>query len=313
MSLVTLSKILLAIGFCIMTLCVMRCGYFIFMKKDVATEFNLMELVATWIYFFLICLGLIFYFVAIMKDPDYPWFGPLLFGGSLVVAVSLTWVIGLSHSVKRRSLKITGSLIGIMETRDRHLDGHSIHIERLVSLMYEYLPFNMKLSMNPENLRYAALFHDIGKLGVPHEILNKPGKLTNEEWELMRRHPEISIEILKPINSFEPILDWIKYHHERMDGRGYYKLQGDKIPLASKMLAVADTFSSVTLSKSYKPSRTYEDGISALKSAAGNQLDPELVQIFCDIPKHRIMECAMEIEAQIDMLTGPQLLETVEK
>ncbi len=299
----SLNDALIAAGFLLMLYNLIFCCYFTLFRKEVSNELKIADKIFSIAFICLIGMFSVAYFVVLSLHLENPWVTFLLFAGSIFVTFSLQWLSRLSTSVKKRSIRITDALIGLMETRDIHMDGHSVHIERLVSVLYDYLPLNLKFTVNPENLRYAALFHDIGKLGIPEEILNKPGKLTKEEWEIMRTHPEISIEILKPIQAFEPILDWIRYHHERMDGKGYYGIDGRDIPLASRMLAIADTFSSVTVIKSYKPSRTYEDGINVLKMAAGTQLDSELVEIFCNIPKHEIEACAEDARLRIDSLT----------
>ena len=204
--------------------------------------------------------------------------------------------------LKERSLRITRSLTGILEKRDRNMDGHSTHTQLLITEFYGSLPLSYKLRVNGEQLKYAALLHDIGKLGLPEEILEKTGKLTEKEWEEMRRHPEIAVEILKPAGEFDKILDWIRYHHERMDGEGYYGLRGADIPIASRMLAIVDTFSAVTVGKSYRPSRPYEEGIATLRLVAGTQLDKDLVEIFCDIPKHRIEACMTRLATEMTPL-----------
>lgn len=204
---------------------------------------------------------------------------------------------------RERTLRTTRAMMGILEKRDRNLDGHSAHTQFLISEFYSALPWNMKLKLSAEQLNYAALLHDIGKLGIPTEILDKPGKLTDDEWRVIRHHPEISVDFVKQMGMFDPIIDWIRYHHERVDGSGYYGLKEKEIPLASKMLAIVDTFSAVTVLKSYKPARTYEDGIATLRLVAGTQLDQELVEIFCGIPQSRIEACAAALQTELGPIT----------
>ncbi|MBO4904266.1 MAG: HD domain-containing protein [Lachnospiraceae bacterium] len=199
------------------------------------------------------------------------------------------------------SLRTAEYLISIMEMRDPNLNGHSLHIEKLSMLIYDELPMRMKLTLKREDLAYAALFHDLGQVGVTGTIA-KAGKLTNDERKAIRRHPEVSVEILQQIGGFNGILKGIRYHHERMDGKGYYEIGRENIPLISKILAVADAFSAVTVLKSYKPSRTYEDGISALRLGAGKQFDAEIVEIFSMIPRHKVNACAEEVRRQVAML-----------
>lgn len=208
-----------------------------------------------------------------------------------------------SKGSENQMMVATRSLMGILEKRDANLDGHSAHTQRLAMLLYSFLPWDLKIKIRPKELSYAALFHDIGKLGIPKEILDKPGKLDDNEWRIMRRHPEISISILSSMGVPEKILNIVRYHHERVDGGGYYGLSGKSIPIESMIIAIVDTYSAVTVRKSYKPARTYEDGIATLRLVAGTQLDEQLVNIFCDIPKHRVEACLEETKKEMEELT----------
>ncbi len=208
-----------------------------------------------------------------------------------------------SKSHENQMMVTTRSLMGILEKRDANLDGHSAHTQRLAMLLYSFLPWNIRIKIRQEDLSYAALLHDIGKLGIPKEILDKPGKLDDNEWKIMRRHPEISVSILSSMGVPEKIQRIVRYHHERVDGSGYYGLSGREIPVESKILAIVDTYSAVTVRKSYKPARTYEDGIATLRLVAGTQLDEQLVNYFCDIPKHRVEACLEETKKEMDELT----------
>lgn len=194
------------------------------------------------------------------------------------------------------SLEVLEILVGVIEAGDENLDGHSLHVRELSMLIYDSLPFLTKVSINPTNLQYAALFLDIGKLGIPRKIIDKRGKLLPEERNLIQRHPEICVEIFKKLPSFKTITRWVKYHHERVDGNGYYHLKEDEIPLASRILTVADTYSAITMDRSYKPSLPHENAISELKLVAGSQLDSSLVEIFCSIPKQKITACMSDVK-----------------
>ena len=155
--------------------------------------------------------------------------------------------------------------------------------------LYEELPDSMRRQLNLTNLEYAALFHDLGKLGVPESILNKPSALTTEEWDVMLQHPQIGVQILEPVASFDEISDWIMYHHERIDGQGYYKIPGDQIPLGARVIAVADVFSAIFMRRPYKDSVNYEECIAELKRSAGTQLDADIVKAFCNIPRAKVL------------------------
>jgi len=161
-------------------------------------------------------------------------------------------------------------------------------------LLYRYLPKHLKKDLNPVSLEYAALLHDVGKLGVSEAILNKPTRLDPEEWEVIVSHPSVGVQLLEPLRSFDEIDDWILYHHERIDGKGYYKLKAEQIPLAARILAVADTYSAIRMRRSYKEPKTHEQAIEAMKEVAGKQLDPGLLDIFISIPKEEVDACYPE-------------------
>ena len=244
----------------------------------------------------LIAIFLAVYIIIFTLQIQSVWIGFILFSGAIFVTVVLTWIFRLIASEQDNCLALSESLISVIEARDPNLNGHSLHVRELALLLHSYLPSAMKNQLNRESLSYAALFHDVGKLGIPEAVLNKPGKLTDEEWVIMRRHPEISTNILKPVTFFSPMLDWILYHHERVDGNGYFGLEGSKIPLGARVIAVVDTYSAITMVRSYKSGRTYEEAVSIIKSVSGSQLDGELVSIFCSIPREEVEACGVRIQ-----------------
>lgn len=233
-------------------------------------------------------------FVTVLGHPDLMT-ASILFGGSIFVAIMVTFILRGLETVKERSIDVAEVLFGVIDARDPNLNGHSRHVQNLTMLLFEYVPYSRKKDINEVSLEYAALMHDVGKLGVPENILNKPAKLNDEEWEVMRQHPDIGTQILNPLTSFSHIMPWILYHHERIDGKGYHGLKGDDIPYASRMIAVADTYSAITMRRSYKAPHTHEEAITMMKEVAGTQLDEELVEIFAQIPKDKIMKCTAKM------------------
>lgn len=203
--------------------------------------------------------------------------------------------------ISKRNMDILETLVCVLEAGDPNMDGHSLHVHYLTMLLYDYLPYKEKRKINKADLSFASLVFDVGKYGVPGRVLNKPGKLKNEEWELMKKHPDTGARIFKSLGKFDRVSEWILYHHERMDGNGYYRLKGSDIPLPSKMIALADTFSSITMTRSYKPTLTYENATAELKLAAGSQLDSELVDIFCSIPMEKVEECIKAVQKKINI------------
>ncbi len=232
-------------------------------------------------------------FSAFIGEPDLVM-AMILFGGSIFVAIVLTLMFNLLDTAKSRSIDIAEVLVGVIDARDPNLNGHSRHVQKLTMLFYEYLPASIRRGINPVSLEYAALMHDVGKLGVPELILNKPAKLEPEEWAIMKRHPKVGVKILEPLQTFNHITDWILFHHERIDGNGYYSQPGDQIPLPARIISIADTYSAITMRRSYKAPKTHENAIQIIKDVAGTQLDAELVKYFMTIPKERLIQCIPE-------------------
>ena len=197
------------------------------------------------------------------------------------------------------NLTLLSALIGVIEVRDPNLEGHSLNVRNLSLLLYYHLPCAYRIRINPLKLQYAALFIDIGKLLIPSSIIEKCGKLGKDELDIIRHHPHFSANVLRNVKGFQKIAKWIKYHHERVDGRGYYKLKGEEIPLASRIIAVADTFSALIMERTYKPSLSYEDAIAELRLAAGSQLDKTLVEHFCAISIRDIENSMAEVKCQM--------------
>lgn len=230
-------------------------------------------------------------FVAVFGTPDL-MVAMILFGGSVFVSIVNSLMSKLLQTAKERSIDVAEIIISAIDARDPNLNGHSRHVQNVTMTLFRYIPQSMKSGINPISLEYASLMHDVGKLGIPESILNKPAKLSDEEWKIMKMHPKIGVEILQPLHSFGEIMPWIEYHHERIDGKGYYGLAGDDIPLAARIIAVADTYSAITMRRSYKTPRTHEDAVGIIREAAGTQLDAELVDIFVNIPKDELVLCA---------------------
>ena len=256
-------------------------------KKD-----NVMIIIGLILIIFFL-LGYIY--VAIAADPSLVT-AFILFFGSLFVTLMIILLNRLIKTSKERSLEIAQILISVIDSRGPNLQGHSLHVKNLMTVFYKHLPRNLKGDFNLVSLEYAALLHDIGKLEMPLEILNKEGNLNEEEQEIMRSHPQVGVRILRPIKSFDYIADWILYHHERVDGNGYYFKKEDSIPFPSKMIAIIDAYSAITMGRVYSEPKSHEEAIEIIKSFAGIKYDKELVDIFVSIPKEEIVACAPKIE-----------------
>jgi HD-GYP domain-containing protein (c-di-GMP phosphodiesterase class II) len=130
-------------------------------------------------------------------------------------------------------------------------------------------------------IKIAGLMHDIGKIGIAESILNKKEKLTADEWKELERHPEIGYRILSSVNEFSEIAEYVLGHHEKWDGSGYPKgLGGQKIPLQSRIIAVADAFDAMTSERTYKEKISEKEAVDELRRGAGKQFDPNVVAAF---------------------------------
>jgi len=186
---------------------------------------------------------------------------------------------------KLRYGKIMRSRTIEMVLRNIHLkyDSEQIHNER-VSEYCEAIAKAMAFDdAGVKNIKTAGVLHDIGKIMVPPEILNKPGPLTPEEFEVIKRHPETSYQILRSVDDYAVFSEDVLYHHERIDGGGYPEgLKGEQIPLNARIIAVADAYEAMTADRPYQVTLTKEEAIQELEKHAGTQFDTEVVRIFVD-------------------------------
>lgn len=166
-----------------------------------------------------------------------------------------------------------------IESKDRYTQGHCERVAFFACVLAESAGFN------PQSLfwfRIGALLHDIGKIIVPTDVLNKPGKLTDEEWAIIKRHPEAGLELVSDIDFPGHINEIIRNHHERWDGAGYPdRLSGEKIPLAARILCVADVYDALTTTRSYRAGLTHAGAAEIMRASTG-QFDPHLLEVFLD-------------------------------
>lgn len=172
------------------------------------------------------------------------------------------------------------NLVNKMFEKDSFTRKHSIDVYNLVFRFYNNLPCQLMSNINREKLFCAAILHDIGKLLVPDSILNKPGALSSDEREIIKSHAAKG-KLMLDITEFREISDIVCYHHERIDGKGYFGLERNSIPLESKIIAIADTYSALTEDRIYRKRCSTENAMKVLREACGAQLDSELVDIFC--------------------------------
>ena len=177
--------------------------------------------------------------------------------------------------------RVVQALVRIMEARDHYTKGHS---ERVTEYAAE-IGAKMGLSSDKiEMLREVTLLHDIGKLGIQESILNKKEKLTEEEWESIKRHPIIGEDILRPVLLTKEMLEIVRGHHERYDGKGYPdKLSGESINIFSAIVSVADSYDAMTSARAYRPALPKEKAIEELIKNKGTQFNPKAVDAFIEV------------------------------
>jgi putative nucleotidyltransferase with HDIG domain len=164
-----------------------------------------------------------------------------------------------------------------IESKDRYTQGHCERVAFFACVLADSAGFN---SRSLFWFRIGALLHDIGKIIVPTEVLNKPGKLTDEEWAIMKRHPEAGLELVADIDFPGDIGAIIRNHHERWDGAGYPDgLKGEEIPFAARILCVADVYDALTTTRSYRPGLTHARAAEIMRASTG-QFDPDLLETF---------------------------------
>jgi len=173
---------------------------------------------------------------------------------------------------------VVQSFITALEFHDEYTKGHSESVSSYSLKLGKTMGLDEK---QLDDLYWAAILHDIGKIIIPGETLNKKGKLTDIEYEIVKKHPKVGAEIVRKSSSLEEVSQYILYHHERWDGMGYPEgLKGDEIPLISQIISVADVWHAMTSDRSYKKKLSYDEGIEELIRNRGTQLSPEVVDVF---------------------------------
>ncbi len=168
-----------------------------------------------------------------------------------------------------------------VDAKDRYTKGHSVRVAQYCLAMAKRLAWSKQDCLN---LYYTALMHDIGKIGIPDTILNKPVKLTDEEYRLIRNHTTMGANILRPITMVPQICDGAKYHHERYDGKGYpCGLKGDDIPYVARIIGIADAYDAITSNRIYEKAQVTDYAVNELKKGRGTQFDPYLTDVFLEI------------------------------
>jgi diguanylate cyclase (GGDEF)-like protein/putative nucleotidyltransferase with HDIG domain len=184
------------------------------------------------------------------------------------------------------------SLALAIDAKDQYTHQHILRVQRYALATAEEMGLR---GSELEGLRTGALLHDIGKLGVPEYVLLKPGRLTEDEYEKIKKHPEIGAAILDPVEFPWPVLPVVKYHHERWDGRGYPEgLAGEDIPLTARILAVADVYDALTSNRSYRNAMSHQEALRTIEEGSASHFDPDVVTAFMMIVDRVVSELARE-------------------
>ena len=167
---------------------------------------------------------------------------------------------------------------GALDAKDRYTRGHSDRVAYLSAETARVLGLSDE---EVERVRIAGIVHDVGKIGVPESVLCKPGRLTDEEFEKIKKHPEIGFRILEGIPGLQDILPGVLHHHERYDGRGYpHGLAGEDVPLLARIIGVADTFDAMSSNRAYRSKMSREVVLAEIAKCSGTQFDPAVAEAF---------------------------------
>lgn len=184
----------------------------------------------------------------------------------------------LFNNLEKAYLDTLSALTNAIDAKDSYTRGHSDRVTDLsVRLAKEAKLENSEL----EKIRLAGMLHDIGKIGIPESILNKPGRLDDQEFEVIKSHPVLGVSILGSVEFLQNVVPIIKYHHERYDGKGYPdKLKGNDIPYLARIVSIADTYDAMTTNRPYRKALTTEESLREIERCKGTQFDPELADLF---------------------------------
>jgi len=178
-------------------------------------------------------------------------------------------------------VKLLISLSRYIDTRVSYSGKHSAHVAEWVKQLARRLFVDEK---EVNAVYWASLLHDIGKIGVPGDVLSKEGPLTEDEWTIMRLHPTVGANIVKMLKSIEHIAPYIHFHQEKFDGSGYpFGLKGKEIPLGARIVAVVDAYEAMTSDRYYCKARSHEEAIQELQRMVGHHFDPEVVEAFIEV------------------------------
>jgi putative nucleotidyltransferase with HDIG domain len=212
---------------------------------------------------------------------------------------------------ERSYVEAIGAVVAAVDARDHETSGHSFRVAHYAVALARAMGID-----DGEQLRaieWGALLHDVGKIAVPDAILRKVGPLTEDEWAIMRQHPNWGYEILADVQFLRPALAIVYSHHERWDGAGYPRgLVDGQIPLTARIFGVVDTYDAITSDRPYRRARGHAVAVAELERVAGSQLDPDVVDAFLglsEVSLRRLREVTSRIDTGLRMPLGLALAE----
>lgn len=239
-----------------------------------------------WRFFWTVALGTIGKYVLIGLFMQLPGIvAPiLLFAGFSVIALIILnrfdhYVKAISLTYQQQLGGIVKGIISTLELKDPYTRGHSDRVAHYSTVLAKRLGKFSEHEML--SFYYSCLLHDVGKVHIPDHILTKPGRLTNEEYEIIKTHTTAGAEAIRSIQGLEDCVDVVLYHHERWDGKGYpHGLKGEEIPLLARIASIADAFDAMTTQRSYRSALPAEEAYRRVLEGAGTQFDPDLIEVF---------------------------------
>jgi len=191
----------------------------------------------------------------------------------------------LTFKDKKSLMEFVNALANTVKAKDYYTQEHSELMSKVAVELARRLGMP---DAEIETIKLGAMLHDLGKIGINESILLKPGKLTNEEYELVKQHPQIGAEIVRTVHALKDTLPLILYHHERFDGSGYLKgLKAEEIPIGARIIGIADVYQALRSDRPYRKSYSKEEALEIIKEGSGKQFDPKLVDALLELAKNK--------------------------
>lgn len=188
---------------------------------------------------------------------------------------------------QRNLIDLITTFVKVIEAHDPYMQGHSARVARYAMMLSKKMGMPAQFI---QNMAYAGLFHDLGMIMVPSEIINKATSLTIKEYVIVKKHPAFSVKYIENIELFKDIIPTILHHHERWDGNGYPDgLKAENIPVGARILFVAEAYDAIVSKRPYRRARTREEAVSILKENRGTQFDPLAVDNFLFLLQHKVI------------------------